>query len=262
LSLIQTGKVGLYCRIAGEGQSCVLLHGSFIDGSFWKEQIAALSQKFRVIVPDLRGHGLSGKPLDGYTHEHMAQDIRNLLRTFGIKRACLVGHSMGSRIAIQFALDYPKTVEKLVLANGGAGPIINRQTVFPENVQKEIGFGTPHFDQRKFNYYEIWYSFAHPSTEHVNKILEQTLKTPDYVKAGVAKNFPKKDLRPRLPQIQAPTLVITGEKDVICPIEEARYLAQHIPKARLEIIPDSGHCLPIEKPKEFNTTIISFLKKD
>jgi len=82
------------------------------------------------------------------------------------------------------------------------------------------------------------------------------------VKAGVAKNFPKKDLRPRLPQIQAPTLVITGEKDVICPIEEARYLAQHIPKARLEIIPDSGHCLPIEKPKEFNTTIISFLKKD
>lgn len=214
-----------------------------------------------MIVPDLRGHGLSDKPQEEYTHEVMAKDIRNLLGTLGIKRASLVGHSMGSRIALQLALDYPKLVEKLVLACGGAGPIQNRRNIFPKHVQEEIGSGT-HFDQRKFNYYEIWYSFANPSPDQVNKILEKILKTPAHVKSSIAKNFPKKDLRPRLPQIQSPTLVLLGEKDVICPIGEAKYLAQHIPKARLQVISLSGHCVPIEQPNEFNTKIISFLKED
>ena len=262
MSLIQAGKVKLYCRIIGEGRSCVLLHGSFLDGSFWKEQISALSQEFRVIVPDLRGHGLSDKPSEEYTHEVMAQDIRNLLRTLGVRRASLVGHSMGSRIALQFALDYPKIVEKLVLASSSLGPVPNRQKIFPKHVREEIGFGTSHFDQRKFNYYEIWYSFAHPSPDQVNKILEKILKTPNYVKTSIGENFPKKDLRPRLPQVQAPTLVIIGEKDVMCSIEDTTYLAQHIPKARLEVIPDSGHCVPIEQPNEFNTKVISFLKEN
>jgi len=261
VSLIQAGKVRLYCRIIGEGQTCVLIHGSFIDGSFWQEQIPVLSQEFKVIVPDLRGHGMSDKPSEEYTHEVMAQDIWNLLKTLGIRRTSLVGHSMGSRIALQFALHYPKIVKKLVLASGGVGPVRNRQQIFPEHVQEEIGFGTPGFDQRKFNYYEIWYSFAHPSPDRVNKILEEILKTPKHVKASIARNFPKKDLRPTLPQIQVPTLVVLGEKDVICPIEEATYLAQHLPKARLEVIPDSGHCLPIEHPNEFNTKVISFLKE-
>lgn len=110
--MIQAGKVRLYCRIIGEGQSCVLLHGSFVDGSFWKEQISALSQEFRVVVPDLRGHGLSDKPSEEYTHEVMAQDIRNLLRTLGIRRTSLVGHSMGSRIALQSGIGLPRNCRK------------------------------------------------------------------------------------------------------------------------------------------------------
>lgn len=258
---IQAGKIKLYTRIIGEGKPCVLLHGTFVDGLFWEEQINALSQEFKVIVPDLRGHGLSDKPLEGYSSEVMAMDVRNLLTKLNIKRVYLVGHSMGSRIALQFVLDYPKLVEKLVLASSGAGLIPPRKNIFPKHIQKEIGFGTPHFDLRKFNYYEILFSFANPIPEQVNKIVEQIHNTPTWLKKSMAKNAPK-DYRAKLPQIQVPTLVMIGEKDTICSVEEATEIVKLISKAQLEIIPDSGHCLPIEKPNEFNTKVISFLKNN
>lgn len=261
LSLIQAGKIQLYTQIKGEGEPCVLLHGSFVDGLFWEEQIPALSQEFKVIVPDLRGHGLSDKPQEGYSHEVMAMDIGNLLKTLDIKRVHLMGHSMGSRISLRFALDYPHLVNKLVLASGSVGPVQPRENIFSKKVQEEIGIGTPHFDLRKFNYYEICNSFTHPSSEQVNEILEKIWKTPNYVRSSIGMTFPKEDLRPKLHLIQAQTLVITGEEDVICPIKEAKYLVQNIPKAQLEIISDSGHCVPIEKPNEFNTKVLSFLKE-
>ncbi|GAG24596.1 unnamed protein product, partial [marine sediment metagenome] len=121
--------------------------------------------------------------------------------------------------------------------------------------------GTPHFDLRKFNYYEILYSFANPIPEQVNKIVEQIHNTPTWLKQSMAKNAPK-DYRAQLPQIQVPTLVMIGEKDTFCLVEEATDMAQRISKAQLEIFPDSGHNIPIEQPKEFNTTLLSFLKDD
>ena len=258
--LVQAGEVRLYCRTIGKGQSLVLLHGSFVDGSFWKEQMVTLGREFRIVVPDLRGHGLSDKPIGEYTPKVMAEDIRNLLMALGIEGASLLGHSMGARIALQFALHYPKLVRKIVLASGSAGPIRNREDVFPKHIKDEIGIGTPSFDLTKFNYYEIWYSFANPAPHKVEGILEKVLKTPKHVKSSIASSFPQTDLRPRLSEIEVPVLVIVGEKDVICPVEEAEYLAQNLPNARLETVPESGHCLPIEQPVEFNRRVVSFLK--
>lgn len=262
MSLIRARNVKLYCRIVGEGQPCILLHGSFVDGSFWKEQISALGREFRAIVPDLRGHGLSEKPSEEYSPEVMARDIMNLARALAIEQASLIGHSMGARIALQFALDYPKLVRKLVLAGGSAGPIQNREDIFPNHVKEEIGIGTPRFDLKKYNYYEVWYSFANPTLDQANGILRKIAKTPDHVKSSIAKNLSRMNLRPRLPQIQVPTLVIVGEKDVICPVEESAYLAHHLRRARLEIVPDSGHCLPIERPNAFNDRVVAFMKDD
>ena len=258
--MIDVGDLKLHCRISGEGQPCILLHGSFVDGSFWKEQVTTLSQEFRVIVPDLRGHGLSDKPISKYTPEVMARDIMYLMKKLGLDRASLVGHSMGVRIVLQFALDYPRLVDKVVLASGAAGPIENREDIFPSHVKKIIGIGTPHFDLKKFNYYEVWYSFADPSPAKVGGILKQIAQTPTHVKSSIGRYFPKTDFRTRLSQIQVPTLVIVGEKDVICPIEEAAYMTRHLPIARLEIVPDSGHCLPLEQPNIFNEKIVTFLK--
>lgn len=260
LSLIQAGKIKLYTQIMGEGEPCVLLHGTFVDGFFWKEQIPALSQEFKVIVPDLRGHGLSDRPLEGYSSEVMAMDVRNLLKTLGIKRVHLVGHSMGTRIALQFVLDYPQLVNKLVLTSGAAGPIPPRKNIFPKHIQEEIGFNTTHFDLKKMNYYSILYSFVNPIPEQVNKIVEQIHKIPLYIKQSMAKES-SKDYRAQLPQIQAPTLVMIGEKDIICSVEEATEIVKRIPQVQLEIFPDSGHNVPIEQPREFNTKLISFLKK-
>ena len=255
----RSGNVRLSYTADGNGTPCVLLHGSFVDGTFWKKQTTDFRKDFKVIVPDLRGHGLSDKPECEYTPQVMAQDIYDLVRELGIKQTSIVGHSLGCRIALQFVLSFPKMVEKLVLANGNAGPVTPRVQNFPEHVREEIGFGTPQFNLDKFNYYEILASFVKPDSYEVRWIAEKILGTPDYVKYSVGKHFSSLDLRPRLNEIQVPTLVIVGEKDVICPVKVAEEMAQLLTDSRLVVVPDSGHCLPIEKAQAFNESVLSFL---
>lgn len=262
MPLINLGEVQLNCKIAGKGDSCILLHGSFIDNSFWSKQVPALSKKFKVISVDLRGHGLSDKPLEEYTPKVMAEDIMDLMTNLNIEKANLVGHSMGGKIALQFSMDNPRRIKKLILAGTSARSVRSRQMVFPKHIQDEIGMGTPHFDLKRFNYYEVLYSFAHPLPDQANKILKMILNTPEHVKASIGRNFPKIDFTPHLSEIKSPTLVICGEKDVITPVKYSKYIAKHISKARLEIVPEAGHCLPIERPRVFNRQIIRFLTED
>ncbi|MFC1802748.1 alpha/beta fold hydrolase [Thermoproteota archaeon] len=257
---IKAGNILLHCKVDGEGKACCFLHGSYLDGMFWQEQTPAFSKRFITIVPDLCGHGQSDKPKEEYTPELMAKDVHNLLKALGIKQTILIGHSLGCRIALQTVLDYPEIVEKLVLSNGNAGPVQGRADIFPENVKREIGFGLPSFDLEKYIYYEVWFSFANPDHDKVQLIHEKILGTPDYVKASIGRHFSKLDLRSRLSEIRVPSLVITGEKDVICPMESSEYMAEHIPDARFVVISDVGHCLPVEKPNEFNSKVLSFLE--
>lgn len=262
MPLIDLGKVRLNCKIAGKGEPCILLHGSFVNDSFWYKQVPALSKKFKVINVDLRGHGLSDKPLEEYTPKIMAEDIRSLLTKLNIEKTNLIGHSMGGRIALQFSIDNPQRIKKLVLTGTSAIPVSPRHTIFPKHMQDEIGIGTPHFDLKKFNYYEILYSFAHPLPDQANNILNMLLNTPEHVKASIGRNFAKTDFTSHLSGIKSPTLVICGEKDVITPVKYSKYMAKHIPKARLEIVPEAGHCLPIERPRVFNRQVIRFLTED
>ncbi len=92
-------------------------------------------------------------------------------------------------------------------------------------------------------------------------ITEKILETPDYVKFSIGKHFSGLDLRSRLKEIKTPTLVITGEKDVICPVKVAEEMAQLLPDSRLVVVPDSGHCLPLEKAQAFNDSVLSFLNR-
>lgn len=100
---------------AGQGPPVFLLHG-FPETSFaWRKQIPALSRRFRVIVPDLRGYGYTEKPPAGYDKRTMARDIFELMRLLGYEKIVLVGHDRGARVATRFAKDYPGALDRLVI---------------------------------------------------------------------------------------------------------------------------------------------------
>jgi pimeloyl-ACP methyl ester carboxylesterase len=127
----------IYYEVQGKGKPVVLLHAGGMDSKMWDAQFNDLAQRFRVVRYDLRGFGRSSKPEKPF---HPVDDLYNLLKHLGIKRASLIGLSMGSGVALNFALEYPKMVEKLVLASM-SGPPRN----LPPQAQLAMQKGDPIF---------------------------------------------------------------------------------------------------------------------
>ena len=98
---------------AGDGPPVILLHGFPETWYAWRKQIPVLGEKYRLIVPDLRGYGDTDKPDRGYDKRTMAEDIRALMLALGIKRAPILGHDRGARVATRFAKDHPEMIERL-----------------------------------------------------------------------------------------------------------------------------------------------------
>ena len=111
---------------AGSGPPVVLLHG-FPETSYaWRYQIPVLSQRFRVIAPDLRGYGETDKPATGYDKRTMARDLVELLASLDIDKIALVGHDRGARVATRFAKNHPGLLDRLVVMDNVPTRIVSR----------------------------------------------------------------------------------------------------------------------------------------
>lgn len=112
---VQLEGVSLHVRVGGSGPAVVLLHGFGDTGDMWAPLAAALAKDHRVVVPDLRGTGLSSKPEGGYDKKTQAGDIRAVLDKLGIAEAAIVGHDIGTMVAYAYAARYPDKTTRLVV---------------------------------------------------------------------------------------------------------------------------------------------------
>lgn len=112
---VQVDDAKLYVRVGGEGPAVVLIHGFGDTGDMWAPLAAELARDHRVVVPDLRGMGLSSHPAAGYEKRVQARDIRTILTTLGIDNAVIVGHDIGTMVAYAYAAQYPDRTVKLVV---------------------------------------------------------------------------------------------------------------------------------------------------
>ena len=115
LQEIATNGTKLHVRVGGSGPAVVLLHGFGDTGDMWMPLAVELAKNHRVVVPDLRGIGLSAKPEDGYEKMNQAKDIRGVLDSLGIDQADVVGHDIGVMVAYAYAASYPAKTTKLVV---------------------------------------------------------------------------------------------------------------------------------------------------
>ncbi|CDG81106.1 alpha/beta fold hydrolase [Janthinobacterium agaricidamnosum] len=116
--LVDADGARLYVRVGGSGPAVVLIHGFGDTGDMWTPLALALAKNHRVIVPDLRGMGLSSKPEGGYDKKTQASDIRAILDQLGIDKADIVGHDIGTMVAYAYAARYPGKTTKLVVLDG------------------------------------------------------------------------------------------------------------------------------------------------
>lgn len=232
----------------------VLLHSLGTDATLWHHQIRLFERIGPPLAPESRGHGAEPWPGTAGIDEWVA-DLHAVIGPLGPVH--LVGLSMGGMQAIAYAANHPDCVRSLVVANAFA--------YLPEEIaERRIADAVEAID-------------AHGMDAYAHTYLEQTLTTTlarsDYGKlhAAIASMSPEAyqgsaratflgDVRPFLPSIECPTLVLTGDQDQKTPMSSAELIASGIRGARVEVVERAGHLSCIENPFAFNREVVQFIR--
>jgi len=261
---VKVGDVNIHYEALGKGEPLVLLHGLIADSAtcFFR-QIPVLAEYCRTIAMDHRGGGLSDKPDIPCSMEVMARDTAGLLDALGIRKAHIYGISMGGMIAQHLALCYPGMAASLVLASTSCG---GRHSVQPDQavIAALLGTqGTPEERTRTLVRFNFSQEFARSNPDVIERYIGLNIKhyPPPHAFNRRAEAIIMHDTYDRLPEISVPTLVIAGNGDEICPVENARILASRIRGAELLSLAGVGHFVSAEAPETVNKAIRDFLKR-
>jgi pimeloyl-ACP methyl ester carboxylesterase len=257
-SIVPGDSVLHYSLHGRNGPAVVLLHGLGSSGADWPEQQAALGGRYRLIAVDLPGHGASALPLGPLTVDSMATDVAALLERLDEAPAHVVGLSLGACVALRLALGAPARVRSLTLVN----PFARLQLSGPGDLAR-IGLrllllGTApmnrvaaHVARRLFPWPEQRDLYASAVSS-----LAATSRAAYFASMRALARF---DARGQLCAIRQPTLVVTGDRDTSVPLAAKLALAAAIPRARLLVVPGSGHATPHDQPHAFNRALLDFL---
>lgn len=267
---IREGTV--FYAVAGKGPPLLLIHGFGGEIWVWEKQVSALSQRYRLYIPDLLGYGYSDRPKVDYTPTFFIDSIRQLMDHLGVDRASLIGNSMGGGIAWAFALSRPERVDKLVLIDS-----------IPPDLVPEVR--NPSF--RWFlaiRNLPLLPSLA--ASLHTRGMLRTTLKEMVHddrlitdavverqyqigriagtgrVMTSTARQVGEvKRHEGALAALAKPTLIIWGEQDEVFPVSVGKQLHSLIKTSELLVVKDSGHMPMWERPDETNRAILEFLRR-
>lgn len=262
---ISVNGLKLYYEIEGDGAPVVLIPGFAAGRWIWFKQAADLARNFRVIIFDPRGVSASDKPEGAQTIGLLADDVAHLLETIGIESAHIVGASFGGFVAQEFALKYPAMTRKLVLCcTSFGGP--NHVVPAPETLQALASTKGLNSEDRMRTNLLLAFTPEYVQTQvaEVDQIvhLRATNEVPEHIYLSQLQAAMSFNAESRLAEIKSPTLVLSGDADIIVPVQNSRNLAAKISGARLQIIEGGSHTFFIEQAGEFNRIVTEFLTTD
>lgn len=257
----------LYCDTYGRGREIVLLHGWGFHGGIWDVLTQRLADRRRVLVPDLPGHGYSkwSDAIDAMDTTNWRESVVDEISRRLAGPAVWIGWSLGGLLALTAALRYPQAIERLILI--GTTPKFTQDDSWSCAVSPRLldRFETdlvkdPARGLRRF----LALMFGSSASERaaLRDTRRQTLErgTPCVAALRVAVDVLRyTDLRPELPSLRVPVLIVQGGQDRIVPTDAARYLARSLPDARLELIEPAGHAPFITHPDTVVRTLRAFL---
>lgn len=240
----------------GGGEPLLLLHGYGDSGRAFEPIVPFLPRAWRVLAPDQRGHGDSERPPEGYAIADLAADAAALLDSAEVGAATVVGHSMGSLVAQQLALDHPERVTRLVLV--GATPRIGPDAVAElEREVRELVDPVPEDFVRAFQVSTL----RQPVPDaFLAQIVAESRKLPARLWRALLEGFARFDVTARLGEIACPTLVVWGAHDAYFGRAEQELLLAGIPGAVLQVYEDAGHDPHWEEPERFARDLAAFVR--
>ncbi len=252
-----------------ERQAILFLHGITGSRRYWQKRVRPLSLRYRLVLPDLLGFGLSPKPEIDYTMDVFRDSVRNLVEEIGLagRPLTIVGHSLGSLIALEYAARYGAHVRRMVLFS------VPRFSD-PQTAHARFWRGSPHY-RRLFNEHSLRETLAQMKRSGLEITLRYLFRFPWSVIVDAHKftfrsltstlehcllNYPVDRILPAVPPI--PILLVHGERDTVAPFESIRSLPAVYPRMRLESIRGTGHHLFLTHTRRCLEMIDKFLAED
>ncbi|MCP4754991.1 MAG: alpha/beta fold hydrolase [Proteobacteria bacterium] len=260
----RVNNVEINYELKGDGDAIVFLHGFTGSTRDWDSQIDLISDKYRTIAVDHRGHGMSEAPVseEEYSIQIFSQDVYALLKELGIDRCCLVGHSMGGFMSLQFVLDHPEMVSGLVLVDTSSGDW-DMAPGYEEFRAKLVDLAENDGLEAVFEYdaannpARIEKFEKHPELREIarQKVLNTSVE--GYIHVG--NSFQKwPSVTNRLGEIKVPTIVFLGEEDAGF-VRSSQVMKDGIAGSKLVVVPGVGHNPHEEAPDLFNKDFLDFL---
>jgi 3-oxoadipate enol-lactonase len=260
MTQITSGDADIFYEVLGTGPPAVLLHPFPANHELWKPAAQALVSHYRIILPDLRGHGDSGVGEGSATMDKHAADIARVLDNEQIGRAPFVGVSIGGYVLFEFWRRYRARVDALVLCNTkaqadtpearsgrlqAAADVIERGTEpFFENMLPKL-IGKTTYRTRPDLVEGALRMMRKMSPQDVAMVLQGMAERPDSVET--------------LKTINVPTLVVTGDEDLFTGVDEAELMRRNIQGNEMTVIAKAGHYSPWEQPEEVGKLVRQFL---
>ena len=257
----------IYYQDVGEGDPVVFLHGWSCTSNFWKKNIERLSEEFRVITIDFRGHGASSKVLHGHIIPRYAKDIKQLFEYLNLKRITLVGWSMAVTVVLSYYEQYSEDsrLKSIGLIDGTPAPFLDEEWNYHR--MKKNGGDVGKMNKEIIDYVDNPRLFAagkslgwlkEGTKEDIEWITNEVLKTPPWISYAIFTDFLHRNYTSVLKSIEFPVIVFCPESQPDRYLT-GKYISDSVSKGKLVEI-DSGHLPFYEKPEEFNDELISFIK--
>ncbi len=238
------------------GDPLLLLHG-YTDSSRSFSPMVPHLGRYRLLIPDQRGHGASDAPECCYGSTQFAHDAKLLLDALKIDRAAVAGHSLGSMVAMSLAAEYPDRVTKVVLIGSTALVPVKRGDWLYDQATAMRGPLDP-----ATQFAKDWHPANQPTA--VEKTFAEAVnadlyRIPPHVWRGVMRELAYVPAGRHAPDVKSPVLIISGGKDALFPVEHHQSLLEAFPQAKARVFDDLGHNPNWERPEEVASTIAEFL---
>jgi pimeloyl-ACP methyl ester carboxylesterase len=256
---VTTYDIETYYEIAGEGEPIVFVHGAAGSHDNWHPQVKHLSDRFKVVTYDIRGHGKSGGSDKKYSCRLFADDLNGLITALELERPVVCGLSLGGMIAQQYAVKYQSGLAGLVLADTAVASALTlsdklQKWMFPMSLVKwYIRRRTPEdYARWSFKYFDMKDDVReYLIQEQLRMDQTEFLKLMDAIYG-----FKLLDLA----SIKVPTLVVLGENERKAVFPHADKMIELIENSKKVTVPDAGHASNLENPDEFNRVLDEFLE--
>jgi 3-oxoadipate enol-lactonase len=257
MPMIQADGCPLNVQVEGPERAPVLMLCNSLgtDLHMWDDQVKAITERYRLVRYDRRGHGKSGAPKGPYNMEMLGRDALAVMDGAGVQKVNWCGLSMGGMVGMWLGANAPQRIDRLVLSNTSS--YMADKQIWNDRIKTVRAGGLAAIVDGTM---ERWFTkgFRERAPQAIARMKEMMLKTPLDGYIGCGEAVRDMDHREIIRKIAAPTLIIAGRHDPATTVEAGEFLRDRIPGAKLAVL-EAAHIANVEQPQAYTDTLLGFL---